>query len=326
MKKRLLKSNKDKPVKKIFSAPKVKVIGIGGAGGNALTRMARFKIPGVEFVAINTDVQDLKKTRAGFKLRIGRQITKGLGTGMNPEIGSKAAQEQSQEIQELVKGSDLVFLTAGFGGGTGTGALPVVAEICKDLGILTVAVVTKPFSFEGMSRKNVALQGIRNLENKVDSLLVVSNDKLVSLVEKNTPLMKAFFLADEILHKIIISVTDLILRQSLVTISFADIKAILKNAGLAFFGQGTGSGQNRSQEAAVRAINSSLLETCLGRAPRVLFNVSARNLKLVEIDAVANIVSKNVLPKAKVVFGAREDERLKIGEMKVTLIATGLGF
>ncbi len=303
--------------------PKIKIIGVGGAGGNAITRMARFKIPHVELVVINTDSQDLKKSMAQTKLRIGRELTHGLGAGMNPVIGRKSAEEQKQEIEEILKGSDLVFLAAGFGGGTGTGATPVIAEIAKTLGILTIAVITKPFFFEGASRKAIALQGIRELQDKVDSLLLISNDKLISLVEKNTSLAKAFLLADEILHQAIVSLVDLILRPSLVAISFADIRTIIKNSGKAFFGQGFGSGQNRAQEAVVRALNSPLLESSPEAATKILFNISARNLKLSEIDAVASAATKNILPETKVIFGAREDQSLKPEEMKVTLIATG---
>jgi cell division protein FtsZ len=303
--------------------PHIKIVGVGGAGGNALLRIAKFKIPGIQLVAINTDAQDLKKTSADIKLRIGREITKGLGTGMNPEIGRRAAEEQSKEIEAILKGSDMVFITAGFGGGSGTGASPIIAEIAKNLGILTVAVITKPFTFEGVSRKTIAQTGIRNLQDKVDSLILLSNDKLVSLVEKTTPLIRAFFLADEILHQAVASITDLILRPSLVTVSFADVKTILKNSGRAFFGQGLSRGQSRSQEAGLKALNSPLLENSPESAKRILFNVSARNLKLAEIDAVANLLTKNISSETKVIFGAREDEKLKPEEMKVTLIAAG---
>ncbi|MBI4359320.1 MAG: cell division protein FtsZ [Candidatus Nealsonbacteria bacterium] len=303
--------------------PKIKIVGVGGAGGNALTRMAKLKVSGVDLVAINTDVQDLKKTVADTKLRIGQEITRGLGTGMNPEIGRKAAEEQRGEIEAVLKDSEMVFITAGFGGGTGTGASPVVAEIAQSLGILTIGVITKPFAFEGVSRKNIAQQGIKNLQDRVDSLLLLSNDRLISLVEKNTPLTKAFFLADDILHQSVTSITDLILRPSVVTISFADVRTILKKAGKAFFGQGISRGQNRSTEASLKALSSPLLEVSPEQATRILFNVSARNLKLAEIDLVASALTKNILPETKVIFGAREDEKLKAEEMRVTLIATG---
>ncbi|MBU4350728.1 cell division protein FtsZ [Candidatus Parcubacteria bacterium] len=303
--------------------PRIKIIGIGGAGNNALTRMAKFKIPGVQLIAINTDNQDLKKTTADLKIRIGREVTRGLGTGMNPDLGKKAAEEQKQEIELALKDSEMIFLTAGFGGGTGSGATPVVANIAKELGILTIAVITKPFAFEGASRKNIALNGIKSLEGKVDSLLLVSNDKLVSLVEKDTPLTKAFSLADEILHQAVASIIDLILRPSLVTISFADVKSILKDAGKAFFGQGSSKGENRGQEASLKALSSPLLEISPEQASRILFNISAKNLKLAEIDIVANAITKNIQAETKVIFGAREDDKLKSGEMKVTLIATG---
>lgn len=303
--------------------PHIKIVGVGGAGGNALSRMAKLKIAGVEFIAINTDIQDLKKTSADIKLRIGREITQGLGAGMNPEIGRKAAEEQKEEIAAILKGGDLVFVAAGFGGGTGSGAAPVIAEIAKSLGILTVAVITKPFAFEGASRKAIASGGIKNIEDKVDSLLLISNDKLLPLVEKNTPLVKAFILADEVLRQAVFCITDLVLRSSLVNISFADIKTILKNSGRSFFGQGMGRGQNRGQEAVNRALSSPLLEISPEQASKVLFSISARHLKLAEIDVVAGNITKNILPETKVIFGAREDERLKPEEMKVVLIATG---
>lgn len=303
--------------------PRIKIIGVGGAGGNALTRMAKFKIPGVQLIAVNTDSQDLKKTQADLKIRIGKELTKGLGAGMNPDLGRKAAEEQREEIELALRDSDMIFLTAGFGGGTGTGATPVIAEIAKNLGILTVSIITNPFAFEGASRRNIALNGVRNLQDKVDSLILISNDKLISLVEKNTPLIKAFFLADEVLHQAVVSIIDLILKPSLVTISFADVKSILRDAGKAFFGQGLSKGENRGREVALKALNSPLLEACPECASRILFNISAKNLKLSEIDIVANAITKNILPETKVIFGAREDEKLKNGEMKVTLIATG---
>jgi cell division protein FtsZ len=305
-------------------SPKIKIVGVGGAGGNALSRIARFKVPGVELVAINTDLQDLKKTAADTVLRIGRTITQGLGTGMNPEIGRKSAEEQREEIKGVLKGSDMIFIAAGLGGGTGTGAAPVVAEAARDLDILTVAVATRPFSFEGATRKAVAQAGVKNLQSKVDCLFLVSNDKLVSLAEKNMPLTKAFSLADEILHQAVISVIDLVLRPSLVAIGFADIRTSLKNSGQGYFGQGLARGQNRAQEAVLAALNSPLLENTAARAPRLLFNVSARNLKLAEVDLVASFLAKNVLPDCRMIFGAREDEKLKPEEMKLTLLATGL--
>lgn len=303
--------------------PRIKIIGIGGAGGNALSRLNFVRPKEIQTVAINTDVQDLKKTLADVKLRIGQSLTQGLGTGMNPDLGRRSAEEQRTQIEQILRGSDLVFLTAGLGGGTGSGATPVVAEISRNLGILTVAVVTQPFSFEGASRKAIAQESIKNLEGHVDSLLLVSNDRLISLVEKNLPLTKAFLLADEVLHQIVFSVLDLVLKPSLVAVGFADIRAVLKNSGRGFFGQGLGRGQNRSQEAVLKAVSSSLLEMSPEKSSRILFNVSARKLKLSEIDIVATLVTKNVLPDAKIIFGAREDESLKAEEMKVTLIATG---
>jgi len=239
---------------------RVKILGVGGAGNNAVTRLSKLKLAGAELIAINTDIQDLQKTKADVKLRIGRQTTQGLGTGMNPELGRSAAQEQKNEIEDLVKDSDLVFLAAGLGGGTGSGALPLIAQLCRDQGILTMTVVTKPFSFEGSSRMNIAKEAIKNLTGRVDCLLVLDNDKLILATEKNTPLAKAFLLADEILHQAVVSILDLVLRPSLVSISFADVRTCLKNSGPGFFGQGLGQGQSRSQEAVARALNSPLLE------------------------------------------------------------------
>lgn len=303
---------------------KIKVVGIGGSGSNAITRMMRSKIEGVDLIAINTDLQDLKKTRAHFKLRIGKNLTKGLGAGMNPEIGRKAAVEQSEEISEILKGSDMVFITCGLGGGSGTGASPVVAEIAKKQGALTVAVVTRPFSFEGVFRKNIAKIGLKKLKEKVDSLISISNDKLLSVLDPNISLTSAFWVCDDILRQAVQGISDLILLPGIINVDFADVKAILKNSGTALFGIGRARGQKRAEEAAVAAINSPLLDTSCKGAKGILFNISGgKDISLSEIDEVAEVITQEINPEAKVIFGAVQSEILKKGEIKVTVIATG---
>lgn len=303
--------------------PKIKIVGVGGAGNNTLARLRHLRLGGVESLAVNTDAQDLKKTSADKKLRIGRQATQGLGTGMNPDLGRLSAQEQSEEIKSLLAGSDLVFLAAGLGGGTGSGAGPVVAEISRGLGILTVGVVTQPFSFEGPSRASIAQESLKNLEGRVDSLVVLSNDRLLGLVEKNTSLTRAFLLADEILFQAVNNILELILKPSLVALSFADVRAVLKDAGRGFFGQGQAQGENRSSQAVAQALNSPLLNIDVSKARRMLFNIVASHLKLTEVESTASLLTKNLAPGTKVVFGAREDQSLKSNEMKIALIATG---
>jgi len=304
--------------------PKIKVVGIGGAGCNAVSRMAKAKIEGVELVVINTDLQDLKKVRADFKIRIGKNLTKGLGAGMNPEIGKRAAEEQREEIKEILKDGDLVFITYGSGGGTGSGAGPVVADVSKNLGVLTVAIVTKPFSFEGIFRKQIAKKSLEELKEKVDSLISISNDKLFSILNPNVSITQAFWVCDDILRQAVQGISDLILLPGIINVDFAAVKSILKNSGTALFGMGLAEGEKRAQESALKAINSPLLDRSCKGAKGVLFNVSGgRDISLSEIEEVAKIITKEVNPDAKIIFGAVQNEKLKKGEMKVTVIATG---
>lgn len=303
---------------------KIKVVGIGGSGCNAISRMMKAKIKGVELVAINTDLQDLKKTRAHFKLRIGKNLTKGLGTGMNPEVGRKAAEEQREEISEVLKGTGMVFVTYGAGGGTGTGAGPVVAEIAKKQGALTVAVVTKPFSFEGVLRQTIANTGLKKLKEKVDSLIPIANDKLLSTLEPNVSLVSAFWTCDDILRQAVQGISDLILLPGIINVDFADVKTVLENSGTSLFGIGRARGQKRAEEAAMAAINSPLLDLSYRGAKGILFNISGgRDISLSEINEVAEVITREINPQAKVIFGAVQSEKLSKGGIKVTVIATG---
>lgn len=314
---------------------KIKVVGVGGSGSNAITRMMKCRIKGVELIVINSDAQDLQKARAHFKIRIGKNITKGLGTGMNPEIGRKAAEEQSKDIEEVLKDSDMVFVAYGAGGGTGTGAGPVVAEIAKNSGALTVAVATKPFSFEGIFRQKIAESGIRKLKEKVDSLILIANDKLLEISDPKISILNAFWLCDDILRQGVQGISDLILLPGIINVDFADVKAIMENSGTALFGVGKAKGEGRGQRAALAAINSPLFNVSPKGAKGILFNVSGRqDISLSEINEIAKVITEEINPEAKVIFGAIQDERpvsgqtfagrgLKKGEIKVTVIATG---
>lgn len=304
--------------------PKIKVVGIGGSGSNAVSRMAKCQIKGVELIAINCDAQDLKKTKAHLRLRIGKKLTQGLGAGMNPKIGKLAAEESRQEISEILKGSDMVFITYGAGGGTGTGAGPVIAAISKEQKILTVAVVTKPFSFEGRARRSIAEQGIRKLKEGVDTLISISNDKLLSILGPKTSLLNAFWICDDTLRQAVQGISDLILLPGIINVDFADIKSILENSGTALFGIGKSRGQKRAEEAAIKAVSSPLLDLSPKGAKGILFNVSGdKDISLAEVDEVAKVVCQEINPEAKVIFGAVQDEKLRKGEIKVTVIATG---
>jgi cell division protein FtsZ len=282
------------------------------------------KIQGTDLIAVNTDIQDLQKAKAHQKIRIGKELTRGLGAGMNPEIGRLAAEEQKEELSQVLFGSDMVFIAAGLGGGTGTGSAPVLAEIAKDHGALTVAVVTKPFSFEGTQRTKIAEEGLEKLKNKVDTLLIIPNDKVLSLVDKNTTLLSAFFTCDEVLRQAVQGITDLILLPGIVNVDFADVKTIMADSGPAFFGIGRAKGERRVEEAVGRAVNSPLLDFNIEGAGGVLFNVSAKDeLGLSEVEAAAEIITKNANSKAKIIFGAVQDKSLQKGEIKITVIATG---
>ncbi len=303
---------------------KIKVIGVGGSGSNAISRMIACKIHGVDFVAINTDAQDLHHTKAPERVHIGKNLTKGLGAGMNPEIGRQAAEENRDEIHEVVKGSDMVFVTCGFGGGTGTGSAPIIAEAAKDSGALTVGVVTKPFSFEGLQRARIAEQGLNQLKERVDTLITIPNDKLLSVIDNKTSLLNAFSVVDDVLRQAVQGISDLVITPGIVNVDFADVKAIMEDAGSALMGIGRATGDDRAIEAAKAAINSPLLEISIDGAKGVLFNVSGGpDLAMAEINEAAKIITESIDPEAKVIFGAVMDDKIKKGEIKITVIATG---
>lgn len=303
---------------------KIKVIGVGGSGSNAISRMMKCKIEGVDLIALNTDIQDLKKTKAHLKLRIGKNLTQGLGTGMNPKIGRAAAEEQREEISEILKNTEMVFITYGVGGGTGTGAGPVVAEIAKNLGVLTIAVVTKPFSFEGTQRRLIAEKGLKDLKEKVDTLISISNDKLLKMINEKTSVFEAFWLCDEVLRQAVQGISDLIVKPGIINVDWADLKSVMQNSGQALLGIGWAQGEKRAELAAKAAINSSLLGFSIEKGKAVLFNISGRSdMTLAEVNEAAKIITQKLRPQARVIFGAVEDEKLKKGEIKVTVIATG---
>ncbi len=303
---------------------RIKVVGIGGAGGNVISRMGRDSIRGVEFVAINTDAQDLEHCDAKQKIHIGRIATRGLGAGMNPDLGRQAAEENQADVAEAVKDADLIFIAAGFGGGTGTGATPVVADIIRETGALTIAIITKPFAFEGSQRTRIAEEGILRLKDKVDTMLVVPNDRIFSVIDNETPILKAFEKVDDILKSAVSGIAELMTSAGLVNVDFADVRAIMADSGTAVVGVGVAEGKERSFKAATLAINSPLLETSIDGAKGVLFCVSGRrDLKMVEISEIAKIITENVDPGAKIIFGAYNDHKLKVGQIKVTLLATG---
>lgn len=301
----------------------IKVIGVGGGGNNAVNRMINAGLKGVEFIAINTDKQALHMSLATQKIQIGDKLTKGLGAGANPEVGKKAAEENKDQIMELLKGADMVFITAGMGGGTGTGAAPVVAQAAKELGILTVGVVTKPFIFEGRKRLLHAENGIQELRNKVDTLVTIPNERLLQVVEKKASIIDAFRIADDVLRQGVQGISDLITIPGLVNLDFADVKTIMLNTGLAHMGVGKGSGENRATEAAKQAIHSPLLETSINGATGVLLNITGgANLGLFEVNEAAELVSQAADPDANIIFGAVIDEKLQ-DEIRITVIATG---
>ncbi len=307
----------------IETIAKIKVIGVGGSGSSAINRMVEAKIRGVEFIAMNTDVQALHYTKAAHKLHIGKSVTRGLGAGMNPELGRKAAEESQNDIRDLLKGSDMVFVTCGLGGGTGSGASPVVAEIARDLGALTIAVVTKPFAFEGQQRKTIAEQAYDDLASRVDTIIVIPNDRILQIVDKKTSLVEAFRTADEVLRQGVEGISDLITMPGLVNVDFADVKSIMQNAGTALMGIGRGTGENRAITAAKAAVSSPLLETSIDGARGILFVVSGgSNLGMHEVSEAAKLITAAADENARVIFGAVIDESLK-EEIKVTVIATG---
>lgn len=301
----------------------IKVIGVGGGGGNAVNRMIASDVAGVEFWSINTDAQALTQTAALRRLQIGQKLTRGLGAGGNPAIGQKAAEESRDEIATALENADLVFITAGMGGGTGTGAAPIVAEVAKEMGALTVGVVTRPFMFEGRRRTSQADQGIEALQSRVDTLIVIPNDKLLAVISEQMPVQEAFRFADDILRQGVQGISDIITIPGLVNVDFADVRAIMADAGSALMGIGIGSGKSRAREAAIAAISSPLLESSIEGARGVVFNITGGNdLTLHEVNTAAETIYEEVDPNANIIFGAVIDDRLQ-GEIRITVIATG---
>lgn len=303
---------------------RIKVVGVGGSGCHALARMVATRIEGVEFVAINTDAQDLHNSNAPQKIHIGKNLTRGLGAGMNPELGRQAAEENRDEIQEALKGADMVFVAGGFGGGTCTGAAPIIAEAAKHNGALTVAVITRPFAFEGLQRARIAEEGIGLLKDQVDTLITIPNDRLLQIIDRQTSLLDAFAIVDDVLRQGVQGISDLVVQPGIVNVDFADIKAIMQDAGSALMGIGTATGEERAMDAARMAINSPLLDISIDGARGVLFSVSGGDdLAMSEINDAAKVITDSINPEAKVIFGAVLDDKLKKGEIKVTVIATG---
>lgn len=308
----------------IESFARIKVIGVGGSGRNAVEHMIGSKVKGVEFVVVNSDAQDLHHSSAKKKIHIGKNLTKGLGTGMNPDLGRRAIEETKEEVQEAIKGSDMVFITCGLGGGTGSGASPVVAQIAKEAGALTVAVVTKPFFFEGQLRNRIAEQALDELRKEVDAIIVIPNDRLLSNISKETTAKNAFIMCDDVLKQAVEGISYLITVPGQINVDFADIKAILKDAGSALMGIGVSTGEKRAEEAAKLAINSPLLDLSVNGARGVLFSVSGgEDITMFEIQDAAKVITESVDPEAKVIFGTIYDDTMKKGDLKVTVIASG---
>ena len=301
----------------------IKVIGVGGAGNNAVNRMIEAGIKGVDFISVNTDRQALQYSKASTKIQIGEKITRGLGAGANPDIGAQSAEESKSEIAEILRGADMVFVTAGMGGGTGTGAAPIVAAAAKEMGILTIGVVTKPFTFEGKKRLSQAERGIESLKGKVDTLVVIPNDKLLQIIDRKTSIIEAFKMADDVLRQGVQGISDLIAVPGLVNLDFADVKTIMLNTGMAHMGVGRASGENRAEDAAKQAIQSPLLETSIEGAHGVILNITGgKNLGLHEINTAAELVQRSVDPEANIIFGTVTDESME-DEVQITVIATG---
>ena len=306
------------------SSARIRVIGVGGSGKNAINHMVESKVKGVDFIVVNTDAQDLAPSSAKSKIHIGKNLTRGLGAGMNPAVGKRAAEETQAEIQDSLRGSDMVFIAGGMGGGTCTGAAPIVARIAKELGALTVAVVTKPFSFEGQQRMRLAETGLEELRKEVDALIVIPNDRLLAIVDQQTTVKSAFAMCDEVLRQAAEGVSHLISTPGNINLDFADIKAIMEEAGSALMGVGVGTGEKRAEDAARAAINSPLLDISINGAKGVLLSIAGgEDLGLLEVQAAAQIVTDTIDKNAKVIFGTSKDERLKRGEVRVTVIATG---
>jgi cell division protein FtsZ len=308
----------------IESFARIRVVGIGGSGNNAINHMINSNVKGVEFIAVNTDAQDLHNSKAKKKVHIGKNLTRGLGAGGNPDSGKRAAEETQEEVLEMLRDSDMVFIAGGMGGGTGTGAAPVVARLAKEAGALTVGVVTKPFSFEGQQRMRAAEEGIMALKEEVDAIIIIPNDRLLAIVDRDTSVLNAFALCDDVLRQAVEGISDLITSPGIVNVDFADIKAVMQSAGSALMGIGLASGEKRAEEAAQKAINSPLLEVSITGAHGVLFAIAGgEDLGMLEIQDAARIITEAIDPNARVIFGAFRDDKLKKDEIKVTVIATG---
>ena len=303
---------------------RIKVVGVGGSGSNAVSRMIECKMSGVEFISINTDAQDLHHCKAKEKIHIGKNLTKGLGAGMNPELGRQAAEENRDEIHEALKGSNMIFVVYGAGGGTGSGAGPIVAEAAKEAGALTVGVVTKPFSFEGRQRLAIAEESIENLKDRVDTLITVQNDKLLQVIDRNTSLINAFQIVDDVLRQGVQGISDLITKAGIINVDFADVRSVTQDSGCALMGIGMASGDNRAVQAARQAINSPLLDISIDGAKGVLFNITGGpDLSMMEVNEAAGVITENIDPNARIIFGASIDENMKKGDIKITVVATG---
>jgi cell division protein FtsZ len=303
---------------------RIKVLGIGGSGGNAVNHMINSKVRGVDFISINTDAQDLHRSLTKKRINIGKNLTRGLGTGMNPEMGRRAIEDSKEDVQEIIKGSDMVFLSGGAGGGTFSGAAPIAARIAKELGALTIAVVTKPFFFEGQQRAHIAEVALNELRKEVDAIIIIPNDRLLSIVDKNTTMKNAFAICDEILRQAVEGISDLITTPGIINIDFADVRAVMENAGSALMGVGSASGDNRAVEAARQAINSPLLDVSIAGAKGVLFSIAGgEDLTMFEIQDAAKIITESIDKDAKVIFGTIRDDKLKKNEIRITVIAAG---
>ncbi|MEK7515422.1 MAG: cell division protein FtsZ [Patescibacteria group bacterium] len=303
---------------------RIRVVGIGGSGGNAVNHMINSKVRGVEFLVVNSDAQDLHRSLTKRKIHIGKNLTRGLGTGMNPELGKRAAEETRQQIQEALQGSDMVFITCGMGGGTGTGASAVVAKIAKEVGALVIAIVTKPFSFEGAQRKDIAERGLLELKKEVDAFIVIPNDKLITVVEKMLSLKQAFALCDEVLREAVEGVSDIIRTPGDINTDFNDIKAVMEGAGPTLMGIGVAEGDERAKEAAKRAVNSPLLDISISGAKGILWVVAhSDDLGIMEVHEASKIISESVDKNAKIIWGVMKDDKLKNGQLRIIVIATG---
>jgi len=308
----------------VESFARIRVIGVGGSGNNVVNYMISSKVKGVEFITVNSDAQDLHNSLAKKKIHVGKNLTRGLGAGGNPDVGRRAAEETREEVANSIKGSDMIFVTCGMGGGTGTGAAPVIGKIARESGALTVGVVTKPFLFEGQERMRLAMQGIEELKKEVDALIIIPNDRLLAIVDRETTVSNAFEQCDNILKQAVEGISDLITMPGIINVDFADIRSVMENAGSALMGVGVASGEKRAEEAARSAINSPLLEVSINGAKGVLFAIAGGDdLAMLEIQDAARVITESIDPQAKVIFGAIKDDKLKKNELKVTVIATG---